>query len=103
MFRDREKALQELQEKLLEEEREELSEEEEELPDDDLPSEVYDSYAEDVRAYNSDTTDTDLDDYSDDVYDAPGRKNGRILWLILLTAAVLLLLSYILAKHGGLL
>lgn len=105
MFRDREKALQELQKQLLEEEQ--LPEEEEELleedmqDDDDLPQEVYDVYTEDVRAYNSDITDTDLDEYSDDIYDATARKNGGALWFVLLTAAVLLLLSYILAKHGG--
>jgi hypothetical protein len=107
MFRDREKALQELQKQLLEEdESEQLPEEEEELPEedmfeDDLPQEVYDVYTEDVRAYNSDTTDTALDEYSDDIYDATARKNGGALWFVLLTAAVLLLLSYILAKHGG--
>ena len=98
MFRDREKALQVLQEQLLEEE-EELPEEVQQ--EDDLPPEVYDDYASDVRAYNSDTTDTDLEDYSDDVYDAPRRKTGCALWFILLTAAVLLALSYLLAKQGG--
>ena len=100
MFRDREKALQELQEQLLEEEENTLPEED---AQDDLPSEIYEAYTEDVRARNSDTTDIDLDDYSDQVYEAPRGKNRFVLWFILLTAAVLLLLSWFLAKQGGLL
>ncbi len=100
MFRDREKALQVLQEQLLEEE-EALPEDVQQ--EDDLPQEVYDDHAANVHAYNSDTTDTDLDDYSSNVYDAPRRRTGCALWFILLTAAVLLALSYLLAKQGGLL
>lgn len=102
MFRDREKALRELQKQLLEEEEETISEEEAQ-EDDDLPQEVYDECAADVRAYNSDTADTDLDDYSDAVYEEPRRRTGCALWLSLLAAAVLLALSYLLAKQGGLL
>lgn len=102
MFRDREKALQELQKQLLEVDEEELSEEETDT-DDDLPQEVYDDYAANVHAYNTDTTDTDLDSYSDEVYDGPRRRTGFVLWFILLTAAVLLVLAYFLAKQGGLL
>lgn len=89
MFRDREKALQALQEQLLEED-------EESLEADDLPEEVYADYAADVRAYNSDTTDTDLDDYSQQVYEAPRKRTGCVLWIMLLTAGFLLLLSWIL-------
>lgn len=102
MFRDREKALQELQKQLLEEEEEDLPEVQT-AEDDDLPQEVYDDYAADVRAYNSDVTDTDLDSYSRKVYETPRRGTGCILWFILLTAAVLLVLAYFLAKQGGLL
>ena len=109
MFRDREKALEELQRQLLEEEDEELpaEDEEDELTeedeDDDLPQEVHSQYTENVHAYNSDTTDTDLEEYSDTVYDPPRRRTGCVLWFVLLTAAVLLILSWFLAKEGGLL
>lgn len=103
MFRDREKALQELQKQLLEEEEEMPPEEEPEEDDNDLPQEVYDDYAEDVRAYNSDRADTELDSYSEDVYYEPKRRSGCVLWFVLLTAAVLLALSYFLAKQGGVL
>lgn len=102
MFRDREKALQELQKQLLEDEEEEEIEETEEETD-DLPREVYDEYTPDLRAYNSDKADTDLEDYSDAVYDPPRRKTGCLLWFVLLTAAVLLAISWYLAKQGGLL
>jgi len=103
MFRDREKALQELQKQLLEEEEETRPEEAPEEDCDDLPQEVYEEYTQDVRAYNSDRADTDLDSYSEDVYHQPKRASGCVLWFVLLTAAVLLALSYFLAKQGGLL
>lgn len=104
MFRDREKALEHLQKQLLEEEDEEesISAEETQDEEDDLPQEVYADHTADLNMYNSDTTDTDLDDYSQKIYDEPQRKLGCALWFILLTAAVLLALSYFLAKQGGL-
>lgn len=98
MFRDREKALEKLQAQLLEEESD--------LPEEEVTEEdetVYDDDAQDVRAYNTDTTDADLDDYSDAVYDAPRGRGGCILWFALLTAGVLLAISWFLAKQGGLL
>lgn len=99
MFRDREKALQALQKQLLEDEdAEEVSEQ-----DDELPPEVYDDDPPDFHAYNSDKADTDLEEYSDAVYDPPRRKTGCLLWFVLLTAAVLLAISWYLATQGGLL
>ena len=119
MFRDREKALQELQKQLLEDESEDLPEEEwdeedpekgwdeedpeEEWDDAELPQEVYDDYARNVHVYNTDTTDTDLDEYSEEIYAEPRKRTGCALWLALATAALLLALSYFLAKQGGLL
>ena len=101
MFRDREKALQELQKQLLEREEEALPDEESQ---EERLGEVYDEYAQNVRAYNSDTADTELDSYSDEIYEDPRHnKTGCILWLVLLLAGVLLALSYFLAKQGGLL
>lgn len=98
MFRDREKALQKLQEQLLEEERD-LPQEE---PDEDDET-VYADAAQDVRAYNTDSTDENLEDYSDTVYEASRRRGGCLLWFALLTAGVLLAISFLLAKQGGLL
>lgn len=103
MFRDREKALEQLQKQLLEEDEEETAPAKESPEKDDLPQQVYADYTADVRVYNSDITDTDLDDYSREIYDEPQRKTGCVLWFILLTAGVLLALSYFLAKQGGLL
>lgn len=91
MFRDREKALEDLQKKLLEDDNEAETEE--------LSEEIY----EDLDAYNSDKADTDLEEYSDEVYDPPKSKAGCFLWFSLLTAAVLLAISWYLAKQGGLL
>ncbi len=98
MFRDREKALEKLQEQLLEEEQ--ALQEEASAEDDET---VYDDAVQDVRAYNADTTDADLNDYSHTVYDAPRHRGGCILWFALLTAGVLLAISWFLAKQGGLL
>ena len=103
MFRDREKALQELQKQLLEDENEEAVPEETPDEDDDLPQEVYDDYTTDLHAYNSDKADADLDEYSDAVYDQAQRKTGCLLWFFLLITAVLLAVSWYLAKQGGLL
>ena len=97
MFRDREKALSDLQKQLLDEEEEVTPEED--LPEDDLPQAVYD----DCPAYNADTTDTDLDSYCREVFEDPQRKTGCSLWFVLVAAAVLLALAYFLAKRGGLL
>ena len=113
MFKDREKALEELQ-RLLEDEEEEAQYEE------DSQEEQYDEDSDDdsqedeetvdlaatrrVQVYNADTTDTDLEDYSRDVYETPqNRRGGCALWFVLLTAAVLLAISWFLAKERGLL
>lgn len=98
MFRDREKALEKLQEQLLEEEND--LPEEEFTKDDET---VYDDAPQDVHAYNTDTADADLDDYSEAVYEASRRRSGCVLWFVLVTAAVLLAISWFLAKQGGLL
>ena len=95
MFRDRDKALEALEEALLQddEEEEETSEAAADTQPADLP---------DVDIYNTDRTDTDLENFSEAVY-APPRRSGCVLWFVLLTAAVLLLLACLLAKREGLL
>lgn len=99
MFRDREKALEELEKQLLEEEDEEeeyedeYEEEEEQIPSPRKPF--------DFDAYNTDISDTDLEEYSEEVY-APRRKTGCAFWLLFFAAA-LLAVAYFLAKKEGLL
>lgn len=103
MFRDKEEALEELNSQLLEDEgteTEDLAKETE--SDEDLPQEIYRTYTGDVRVYNSDTADTDLEKYSDDVYREQKNRLGCALWFVLLTAAVLLVIAYWIARQEGL-
>ena len=111
MFRDREEALEQLEQQLLEEdeeyEEEEECEEEEEFEEeyqeeDDLPPEIYESYAANCRAYNSDTTDTDLDRYSEEVQQGADRKTGWLaVGMLILTVLILAIAAYFVAKQGG--
>ena len=94
MFRDRDKALDALQKQLLQEEDDRQSEENAEYEEDSQE-------APDVDAYNTDTADTDLEEYSEAVY-TPRRSGGGALWFVLLTAAVLLTLALLLAIKEGL-
>ena len=123
MFRDREEALQRLQEQLLQEE-EELRPEEEEYPDEDAfdqlleeddrtaDSGAYRNYSNDYgrglrnyatgyKAYNADKADTDLDRYSDAVREGP--KRNRAAWLVILLLILIgLAVGAILWKYLGL-
>ena len=94
MFRDRDKALDALQKQL-------LQEDDELQPEDNEEYEDASQEAPDVDAYNTDTTDTDLEEYSAAVY-TPRRSGGCVLWFVLLTAAVLLILALLLAIKEGL-
>lgn len=101
MFRDREEELDRLEAALLESEEEEAcaSEEEEELPEDE---EYEEAYLPDFDAYNNDTTDEDLEEFSEAVYE--GRKRsplGALAVLLVLLCAVLLALAWWLLKTGG--
>ena len=100
MFEDREQELDRLNRQLLEE-----AEEEEECEEEEYEEE-YDEDAEavsDYEAFNSDTTDVDLEEYSDRVYREPPSRKGILAAVLLATAVVLLFLAYLLAKKGGLL
>lgn len=104
VFQDREKALEELQRRLEDEEEEEYEEDTDEEEHEEDEEAVDPAATRRVRVYNADTTDTDLEDYSRDVYETPrNRRGGCALWLVLLTAAVLLAISWFLAKERGLL
>ena len=124
MFRDREEALQRLQEQLLQEEEDISPQEEEEYPDEDAfdqlleeddrtaDSGVYQNYSNDYgrdlrnyatgyKAYNADKTDTDLDHYSNAVREGP--KRDRVAWLVILLLILMgLAVGAILWKYLGL-
>ena len=107
MSRDREEALQRLQQALLEEEENNAVQtlEDEDFPEiqpEDDPriadAGIYQNYSNDYgknlrnyasgyRAYNADKTDTDLDAYSEAVQE--GEANRRLLWLPVLLLGVL--------------
>ena len=121
MFRDQEEELQRLQQELLAQEEPETEEADEELPEDTLledtrPSAdrmVYQNfsngygknlrnYASGYQAYNTDKLDTDLDEFSQQVRE-PQRKNGALVAAMLLTAAILAVVCWILWRYWGLL
>lgn len=100
LFKDKKQALEEL-DQLLQEEIEEpdkdLEDEEfdEEFDDEEpeAPAVIYHNYANDYgrRIYNADRADTDIDDYSDQVYEPQSNSDIKALTAvaIALTAAIL--------------
>ncbi len=102
MFRDTSEELQRLQAELLaEEEPAELPPEEEPEEEDDFfdeyeedeldePEPVYKNYASGYRAYNSDTTDEDLEEYSESVREGNPSRGGCLLTLIAVFLALIL-------------
>ena len=120
MFHDRNQELERLSEELWEEAEEEyeeeydedLNEEFDDYGDEDFDEE-FDDYedlddeeeypeAVNVRAYNADRTDTDLDEFSDEVYYAPKSKfTGLLIAGGILVMAVFLALVYLVLQHYG--
>lgn len=129
MFRDAKEELDRLQEQLLEEE-EDLPEEDDDEGDGDFPAEkqlddlldedtaipdapVYRNFSNDYgrglrnfasgyRAYNGDKTDTDLDEYSEEVYSGKKKNSGccaGVLVLLLAAAAAVAVWWYL--QGGG--
>lgn len=114
MFRDTSEELERLQAELLAEEEsdEALSQEppeeeyddcEEEYEEDEEP-EVYPNYASGYRAYNSDTSDEELEEYSEDVR-AGKTRGGNCLALIacflaLILAGLVLWITYAMGYLG---
>jgi len=105
MFKDTQKELQRLQEQLLQEEAQEqgnapLSEDFEDF-DEEIPD-VYRNYANNYRAYNSDTSDNDLEAVSEEVRNPSRRQNFRSLCLMALLAGILaILIGWALHILGG--
>jgi len=115
MFRDTKKELARLEDALLAEEVQEESEEEflEEEPGED--PRVYVNYANDYgrnlrnyasgyKAYNTDTTDTDLESFSEEVYESK-KENLRGLWItaLVLLIAIFGVLAWAFLRFGGVL
>lgn len=105
LFKDKKQALEEL-DQLLQEESEEPEEnfdeedlEEEDFSEDELaeepeaPAVIYHNYANDYgrRIYNTDRTDTDLDDYSNQVYQPKKSSDIKLLTAIAFTLAAAIL------------
>ena len=113
MFHDREQELERLSEELLEEYEELEDDPEDEDWDEDYDDEDWDEdYDEEeifdaepvthVRAYNTDPSDTDLNELSDEVYYASGsRLTGWMIAIGIFTIAALSALVYMLLRHYG--
>ena len=95
MFKDAKEELERLNRELLEED----EEEEEEYDEESFEEEEEEEY----DAYNGDTSDVDLEEYSAEIYEDPPSRKGIVAAVLLATAIVLLFLAYLLAKRGGLL
>lgn len=119
MFRDKDEQLQRLQEALLEEEQTaQLPEEEDfeallwETDQGETPT-VYQNYSNDYgrnlrnfasgyKAYNSDDTDVELEEYCDQVQQEPTTTNWWIWLVLLLMAAVVISIGWMFLSTGGL-
>ena len=111
MFRDAKEELARLEDALLEEEAQEEPEFLEEAPGED--PDVYVNYANDYgrnlrnfasgyKAYNTDTTDTDLDSFSKEVYESK-KENLKGLWItaLVLIIAIFGVLVWGFLRFGG--
>ena len=98
MFRDRDEELNRLEAALQENEEEEAFSEEEEYEEDD--EEVSD--LPDFKAYNSDITDEDLEEFSESVYEGSKKSHlGLLAFMLAVLSIVLLALAWCLMKYGG--
>lgn len=123
MFKDRNKELQRLEQALLEDEEEELlpAEDTAEADEDLLTEEALDELLEDVapgknsvpyqnfsndygHIYNSDVTDTDLDEYCEEILEEPAPSySGLVILACLLALGILGMVIYLLLRYGGIL
>ena len=116
MFKDKKEELRRLEEALLmedePEEEAQLPEEEPDVLSDDEydfgeeSEETYHNYSNRygrVRAYNNDTTEEDLDAYSDDVYNSENRKSMGCLSLLAvgLLVAIAIALGWCYLRYKG--
>lgn len=97
MFRDTAEELARLQAELLAEEEPAADPTDEEEPyEEDLYQEDYPTYTEGYRVYNTDTTDEDLEEYSETVRQGKSSRGLLVVALILclLTLGAICLLAY---------
>ena len=103
MFRDAEEELHRIEEELLTEEADEEQSLRFGMLDCSTPAEdaaVYSNYHKDYKAYNTDKSDVDTENYSEEVFYGKSRGNGLRFFLLLLMAAALCLMVYIRRKLG---
>ena len=111
MFKDTERELKRLEEELLAEEEETKQQPEEDEDDLDFFLENFDFGEEEpetpqvpVHAYNTDTTDTDLEEYSEETWEATPKKDRMILSLtvlaVLLTVCIVAVLIWAVGRYG---
>ena len=102
MFKDQKKELQRLEEELLKDQEAYEPAMPEEF-EEDLTEEFAEYSAQEVDGWNADVTDTDLEDFSDQVYEAPKKSSVNLLSI---AAALLLLaaaLGWLVMKKRGML
>lgn len=127
MFKDRSEELRRLEEALLEEEEYDVQEETaadisgdealltddilDELLEDTVPAKgavTYQNFSNDYgnsyTAYNTDVTDGDLDEYCEQVQQAPKKDNtGLVILACLLALGILGIVIYMMLRYGGIL
>lgn len=98
MFKDQNRELQRLEEALLQEEENDPILDEDLIEEDEQEDELL---LQNYSFYNSDTADVDLDDYSDEVYNAKPRTSPLVALALCLATAILLLVLYLILWRGG--
>lgn len=114
MFRDAKEELQRLEAELLAQERPDIVDELDELLEEEPVQPVYrnfsNNYGQDLRnyasgykAYNADSVDTDLEEYSDEIAEEPREKplTGLVLTACGLTLGILLVMLYWVFRMWG--
>lgn len=109
MFRDKDEALARLEEELLEDEpaQETAGEEPEFLEEPDGDTDEYKNFANDygnVKIYNADTSDLDLTEFSEEVYEPTAKKQPNLLLVaFLLLVGIFLVLAWWAIRYMGVL
>lgn len=98
MFRDKQEELARIEEALLEDE-ELLADEAEEVFPEDVPESPYPNYGSRYKVYNADKSDTDLEEYSDEVYEGRSGVSGLVITALLLSVALLGVMVWILLRY----
>ena len=107
MFRDKDEALARLEEELLEEEPETTAKEQSLLEEPSGDTKEYKNFANDygnANIYNADTSDLDLEEFSEEVYEPIEKKRPNLLVVaFLLLAGIFLVLAWWVIRYMGVL